>query len=55
VLATKEIDLLRYLAGQVYEVSKVCHAKHLATQRAFALALLFLAAWACARLLLAAG
>jgi hypothetical protein len=55
VLATKEIDLLRDLAGQVYEVSKVCHAKHLATQRAFALALLFLAAWACARLLLAAG
>lgn len=55
VLAAKSPELLRDVAGQVYEVSKVCHIKHLASQRAFALALLFLVAWAAARILLATG
>jgi hypothetical protein len=53
VLATKEPELLRDIAGQVYEVSRICHIKHVATQRAFALTALFLAVWAGGRLLLA--
>lgn len=35
VLAKNEQELLRDMAGQVYEVSSICQIKHFATQRAY--------------------
>lgn len=52
VLATSEHDLLRDVAGQVYELSAVAHKKHVATQRAYLAALAFLVAWVAGRVLL---
>lgn len=52
VLAKKPHELLRDVAGQVYEVSRVCRSKHLATQRAYVCTLAFLIAWVTARILL---
>lgn len=52
VLACSQQDLMRDLAGQVYEVAKVGAAKHLAARRAYVAVLVFLVFWAAARLLL---
>jgi hypothetical protein len=52
VLARKEYELLRDIAGQVYEVSKICQIKHMASQRAYFALGAFLIAWAAARILL---
>lgn len=53
VLAQKPHELLSDIAGQVYEISCICRTKHAATQRAYALGLLFLITWASARIVLA--
>ena len=52
VLERKEHELLRDIAGQVYEISRVCQGKHMATKRAYAALIAFLVAWAIARVLL---
>ncbi len=53
VFAVDEHALMRDLAGQVYEVSCVCHQKHVAARRAYAAAVVFLVAWVGGRILLA--
>lgn len=53
VRACSQQELLRDLAGQVYEVSKVGKEKHRATQRAYVAVMFFLFAWAAARIFLA--
>jgi hypothetical protein len=52
VMKREEHELLRDIAGQVYEISKVCQAKHMATKRAYAALIAFLVVWAIARVLL---
>lgn len=52
VLSRPQHELLRDIAGQVYEVSKVCQTKHMATQRAYFALGAFLIAWVAARVLL---
>jgi hypothetical protein len=52
VLAKTEYELLRDMAGQVYEVSTISQIKHMAVQRAYAAALAFLAVWVVARTVL---
>jgi Family of unknown function (DUF5706) len=42
VVAQPEDALLRELAGQVYQVSKICHRKHAWTQLAYLLSVAFL-------------
>jgi hypothetical protein len=52
VIAQTEYALLRDIAGQVWEVSRISHSKHLWTRRAYVCVLAFLFCWACARVLL---
>jgi hypothetical protein len=52
VLSATEQDLLRDVAGQVYQVSDVCYRKHIATQRAYVTAIAFLFAWVIGRIVL---
>jgi hypothetical protein len=52
VNARTEQELLDDIAGQVYEISKVTAVKYAAAQRAFVFVILFLVAWATARVAL---
>jgi hypothetical protein len=53
VLATKPHELLRDVAGQVWEISRVCTLKQRAVRHAYGWALIFLIVWALSRVLLA--